>query len=101
MVHTGLGKTSLMSFGKALSDPTRQEIMQFCCCNWVSIQQIIERFGLAQSTVSYHLAILRDAGLLLTRREGRTTYYQLNQENIVNCCSNTANTFAPEINRFE
>jgi DNA-binding transcriptional ArsR family regulator len=46
--------------------------------------------------VSHHLAILRDAGLVNSRGEGKQTFYTLNQENIVICCGQLMIKFAPE-----
>ncbi|MCL4560618.1 MAG: ArsR family transcriptional regulator, partial [Chloroflexi bacterium] len=37
--------------------------MRLCCCEWISVGDITARIGVAQPTVSHHLAILRDAGL--------------------------------------
>ena len=40
----------------------------------------------SQPTVSHHLAILRDAGLVDIREEGKQTFYTLNQERVAVCC---------------
>jgi len=54
-----------------------------------------------QPTVSHHLAILRDAGLVNIREEGKQTFYTLNQENIVICCGQLMIKFAPETTTTE
>jgi DNA-binding transcriptional ArsR family regulator len=54
-------------FAKALADETRQKIMKLCCCNWLSVGWIVERLNVTQPTVSHHLAILREAGLVDVR----------------------------------
>jgi DNA-binding transcriptional ArsR family regulator len=62
---------------KALSDPHRVRALfalrngELCVC------QIIELFGLAPSTVSKHMSILRQAGLVRCRKEERWMYYRL------------------------
>ena len=83
-------------FAKAISDETRQKIMQLCCCEWISVGSIVEQLSVSQPTVSHHLAVLRQAGLVETREEGKQTYYRLNQRFITNCCGQLMLKFAPE-----
>lgn len=85
-----------VDFAKALADQTRQKIMRLCCCEWVSVSELTDRTGVAQPTVSHHLAILREAGLVDVRQEGRQTFYTLNQDQVVVCCGQLMRTFAPE-----
>jgi ArsR family transcriptional regulator, arsenate/arsenite/antimonite-responsive transcriptional repressor len=69
-------KDALRVFG-ALSDEHRLRMLfalrhgELCVC------QLIELMGLSPSTVSKHLSILRDAGLLDSRKEGRWVYYRV------------------------
>jgi len=83
-------------FAKAISDDTRQKIMNICCCNSLSVNQIVERLDVSQPTVSHHLAILRDAGLVTIRDEGKQTFYSLNQDKVAYCCGQLMIKFAPE-----
>ena len=83
-------------FAKAISDETRQKIMSECCCCWLSVNEIVEKVGFTQPTISHHLAILRDANLVNVREEGKQTFYSLNQENIAFCCGQLMIKFAPE-----
>jgi ArsR family transcriptional regulator len=83
-------------FAKAIADDTRQKIMSECCCCWLSVNEIVEKFDFSQPTISHHLAILRDAGLVSIRQEGKQTFYTLNQENIAVCCGQIMLKFAPE-----
>ncbi len=85
-----------ITFAKALADPTRQEIMELCCCRWLNVSEIVEAVGVRQPTVSHHLAILRAAGLVETRNEGKHSYYTLNQSRVVKCCGQLMEVFAPE-----
>jgi ArsR family transcriptional regulator len=62
-------------FAKALADETRQKIMKLCCCQWLSVGEIVERLNVTQPTVSHHLAILREAWLVDVREEGKQTFY--------------------------
>jgi ArsR family transcriptional regulator len=85
-----------VEFAKAIADSTRQRIMKYCCCEWRSVSDIVDHMGVTQPTVSHHLAILRDAGLVDIRHEGKQTFYRLDQKRIVNCCGVLSQTFAPE-----
>jgi ArsR family transcriptional regulator len=81
-------------FAKALADETRQKIMKICCCNWLSVNEIVERLNVTQPTVSHHLSILREAGLVEVREEGKQTFYKLNQKRITVCCGQLRANFA-------
>ena len=88
--------TSSVEFAKALADPTRQEIMTLICCRELSVGDIVDAVGVRQPTVSHHLAILRDAGLVSGRSEGKHTFYTLNQGRVALCCGNLIEVFAPQ-----
>ena len=83
-------------FAKAIADETRQKIMSACCCCELSVSEIVEKIGYSQPTISHHLAILREAGLVDIREEGKQTFYTLNQERIAVCCGQIMVKFAPE-----
>ena len=86
-------------FAKAIADETRQKIMQHLCCNWLCVSDVVEKLGgdVSQPTVSHHLKILNDAGLLNRRREGKQIYNSLNQEMVSVCCGQLMVNFAPEL----
>ena len=88
-------KSNPVTFAKALADPTRQAIMELICCKWLSVGEIVEAIEVSQPTVSHHLAILRQAGLVNVRTEGKHSYYSLNQKHVVMCCGNLIKVFAP------
>jgi ArsR family transcriptional regulator len=91
-------KTTLdpVLFAKAIADETRQKIMSECCCCWLSVNEIVEKVGFTQPTISHHLAVLRDAGLVNIREEGKQTFYTLSQERVAVCCGQIMLKFAPE-----
>lgn len=91
-----MSKSTSVDFAKALADQTRQQIMRLCCCEWISVNDIVAQTKVAQPTVSHHLAILREAGLVKVRHAGRQTFYTLNQEAVIVCCGQLMATFAPE-----
>ncbi len=81
-------------FAKSLADETRQKIMKLCCCQWLSVSEIVEHLNVTQPTVSHHLSILREAGLVEVREEGKQTFYKLNQQRITVCCGQLQANFA-------
>lgn len=65
---------------KALSDETRLRIVDMLSCNELSACDILQSFTLSQSTLSYHMKILIEAGIVNARREGLWTKYSINDE---------------------
>jgi len=63
---------------KALADPTRREILRLLRRGQMSAGEIAERFDTTKPTLSHHFAVLKDADLVTTRREGQTIWYSLN-----------------------
>jgi len=66
-----------MGIAKALADANRVRILMFLRGGELCLCQIIEILGLAPSTVSKHMSILYQAGLVETRKESRWIYYRL------------------------
>ena len=95
-MNCDMAKITSVEFAKALADDTRQKIMTACCCEWVSVNDLTETIGVSQPTISHHLAILREAGLVEARPEGKQTFYSLNQQRLAVCCGQLMVTFAPE-----
>ena len=81
---------------KALADETRQKIMALICCRQVSVNDLVDELDVAQPTVSHHLKILKNAGLVSVERRGKQVFYQINQELIFQSCCQVAEHFAPE-----
>jgi ArsR family transcriptional regulator, arsenate/arsenite/antimonite-responsive transcriptional repressor len=86
-----------VTFVKAIADETRQQIMRLCCCTEISVGDIVDALQVSQPTVSHHLAILKTAGLVKTRRDGKQIFYTLDQEKIASNCCNLAEVFSPEL----
>ncbi len=61
---------------KTLSDPTRMRILRLLEEEELVVQELMSVLGMAQSRVSRHLAILREAGLLIDRRDGTYVSYR-------------------------
>lgn len=52
-----------------------------------------EHMGVTQPTVSHHLAVLREAGLVEIRSEGKQTFYRLDRERMSDCCGELSRNF--------
>jgi len=63
---------------RALADPTRREILQLLHDGPRTSGDIADRFHSSWPTISRHLALLREAGLVGTERRGQEIYYELN-----------------------
>lgn len=63
---------------KALSDPTRQEILRLLRDGPLPAGEITAHFKSTGATISHHLSILQDAGLVADDRRGKYIYYELN-----------------------
>lgn len=63
---------------KALSDPTRRQILHLLRDGPLTAGEISASFQSTDATISHHLAVLRDAGLLLDDKRGKFIYYELN-----------------------
>jgi DNA-binding transcriptional ArsR family regulator len=63
---------------KALADPTRREILRLLRRKEMSAGDLAERFDMTKPTVSHHFAVLKEADLIFSRREGQQIIYSLN-----------------------
>jgi ArsR family transcriptional regulator len=66
----------------ALSDETRLEIVAMLAGGERCVCDLMGALDAAQSRLSFHLKVLKDAGILLDRRDGRWVYYSLNKESL-------------------
>lgn len=62
---------------QALADPSRRAIFESLTRGEAVVKDLTARFAISQPAVSQHLAILKDAGLVDGRREGRCVYYRV------------------------
>jgi len=63
---------------RALADPTRRKILALLRSEELPAGDIASRFPMAWASVSHHLGVLKDAGLVLARRDGQHIRYSLN-----------------------
>ena len=72
---------------KALSDTNRLMIVDMLSCGELCACKLLERFPITQPTLSHHMKVLMDCGLVLGSKEGVWMYYSLNQSQIDNFVS--------------
>ncbi|MFS8650473.1 MAG: metalloregulator ArsR/SmtB family transcription factor [Caldibacillus sp.] len=74
---------------KALGDPTRIRILYLLAQRECSVTEIAETLNLKQSTVSHHLAVLKNLRLVKFRREGTTIYYSHDDDHVIQVLEQT------------
>jgi ArsR family transcriptional regulator len=75
-----------VEFCKALADDTRQQILVMLSDQELCVSDIVEAFDMSQPSISHHLGILKQFGLLTSRKEGKQVYYTVNRDNVIACC---------------
>ncbi len=63
---------------KALSDPTRRKILRMLHKGDMTAGDIADRFSISKPSVSHHLNVLKQAGLVIDERKGQFIFYTLN-----------------------
>jgi len=63
-------------FARSLADETRQAILELLMDRELNVGEIAAHFDLSQPTISYHLGLLRRAGVVLAQKKGRYVYIQ-------------------------
>jgi ArsR family transcriptional regulator len=71
---------------RALADPKRLCVLQCLARGEMSVRDLSERVGCQVPNMSQHLAVLRNSGLVLTRRDGNIIYYRLADSRITDAC---------------
>jgi ArsR family transcriptional regulator len=67
-------------FFKALSDTNRLMIVDMLSCGELCACVILDKFDITQPTLSHHMKTLCDCGLVNRRKEGKWTYYSIDEE---------------------
>jgi len=66
----------------AVAEPRRREILNYLALQERPVGEIVDSLGLAQPSISKHLRVLLDVGLVNVRRDGRQMFYRTNAEAI-------------------
>ncbi len=80
---------------KAISHPLRLKILCVLGDKEVSVQEIVEIVGTSQSNISQHLAILRDKGVLSSRKDANRVFYSVGDRRILKLVSMMQEVFCP------
>jgi ArsR family transcriptional regulator len=78
---------------EALSSTVRRKILAYLSATDLTAGEIADRFEISKPSVSKHLSILENAGLVTSRRQGQFIHYSLVRENLVN----TLNGYVQEV----
>ena len=65
---------------KVLSDSNRLQIIDMLSCGEMCVCKILEKFNITQPTLSHHLKVLADSGIVVSRKESNWMYYKLNDK---------------------
>jgi len=76
-MSTDADRQRFAAVGRALADPKRLCVLETLAAGEVSVSDLSVRVGCQVPNMSQHLAVLRSAGLVSTRRDGSTVYYRL------------------------
>ena len=78
---------------QALSSAVRRKILAYLSASEMTAGEIVDRFDMSAPSVSKHLRILQNAGLIRAEKKGQYVHYHLVQDNLVN----TLNGFVQEV----
>ena len=76
-MSTGVANEKAIDSLKALAEPIRLEIIEALSNGEKCVCDLMQETGLAQSKISFHLKVLKEAGVITDRQSGRWVYYQL------------------------
>lgn len=85
-----------VEFCKALSDDTRQQILVMLLEGERCVGDIVEAFDMSQPSISHHLSVLKRFNLVTSRKEGKLVFYDINRNNVVECCGQLMAKFDAE-----
>ncbi len=72
---------------KTLANPKRLEIIYALKDGELSVGDLVEELGIPKANVSQHLAMLRQRGVVLSKREGVNVYYRISSPKIIEACA--------------
>ncbi|WP_372426877.1 ArsR/SmtB family transcription factor [Mammaliicoccus sciuri] len=70
-------------FIHGLSNKTRLTILELLKLKEMTVNEIVEQSKISQSSISQHLACLKECGLVISRQEGKFVYYQIKNDQIL------------------
>jgi len=85
-----------VAFCKTLADDTRQKILEMLLDREMGVSDIVDAFTMSQPTISHHLNVLKQFGLVTSRKEGKQVFYAINRDSVVECCGQLIAKFDAE-----
>lgn len=85
---------------KALGDETRLKIIEFLKNGEKCVCEIVPYIGTSQSNISQHLRILKDANIVVDRKEGKSIYYSVVDDRIFSCLETLENVAEDAMKRL-
>ena len=85
-----------VEFCKALADGTRQRILEMLMEQEMCVGDIVDGFDMSQPTISHHLKVLKQFGLVASRKDGKQVYYSISRDNVMQCCGRLIAKFDAE-----
>jgi DNA-binding transcriptional ArsR family regulator len=80
---------------EALASGQRRKILAYLSKAQLTTSQLADRFGMTAPSMSRHLSVLENAGLVTSRRQGQRVLYQLNSDSLVNALTGFALEICP------
>ncbi len=80
--YLNMKEDTMLNILKALGDSHRQNILTLLASQEMGACEIIHAIGLSQPAISHHLKILKQAGLIDSKKEGKNVFYTLNKEGL-------------------
>lgn len=82
---------------KAIAHPLRLKVLCVLAGSELSVQEIVDYVGTSQSNISQHLAILRDKGVLATRKDANRVFYRIGDPRTLKLVSMMRDVFCTSI----
>ena len=73
---------SLSGIFKVMADPTRLKILYALMLGTCNVSKLVELLGMSQSSISHQLILLKQEGLIRSKKEGRKVYYSLDDDHV-------------------
>ena len=88
---------TLVGVFKALSDESRQKILLTLEEEGeMRVSGLVKKLDISQPTISHHLGVLKNAGLVEDRRQGQSIFYRVNRGWLAECCNDFISRFEEE-----
>lgn len=90
---------NIVNFLKAIADETRIRIISLIKYDEICVCKLMEILDMPQSTLSHHISILKNAGIIDAEKRGKWIYYSLNKKNVNNEKQNILNALYKSISK--